>query len=947
MENENINFEDLLGNGGVISDDLLLSALHDDVDLDWLTNGCDDLPAETSAIATQEQPQQHHVFTTTCQPSPASSHLSSAPTSPQQVVPQVDSPTIRQLLTTSRVQEIGVAHPQAGQKIILQPITQAQNILVASTGQPLLLQANPMANTTPTLVYRSACTAPVATVIEPKSCSPEFTMEADIMPADFGLRRPERKSAHNVIEKRYRSSINDKIVEMKNIVAGEEAKLNKSAVLRKAIDYIRFLQNQNIKLKQENLQLRNGIMPTTNASQKVMARNVPSPSSESVDSNDSSAESHGLPDSPLSIESEKGMPKVMMDKSRMILCSLMFGVLILNPFGSMIDTSGPQEDFSAAGNSRTILEDKASYTWQSVFQTSASTLFLTAIHLFLFLLVLVKIFIYGEANISAQSRAMQSYWVHRRQVDIEFKEGSGKRDVVNKHLSLAVEALGRPVARSKLELVMSALWQCIHQLLHRLAVTRWFVNRAGGFAADCLTRKNILVARSECAKAYHQLNQVSLCTDQQANLSGFVLAMTALNLSEASGKAVTSNFCCHVYAMAAIRLRHTLPRCFDFLSKFYMYKARRYQRPSEDMDTNLRWLMSASGQEFFSKSTTWKLGEKFNSHLVQQQTSLDPLIRCASFFRDEQLRRALAIVVSPGQATGKISQVLDLVKEADENNKAVAVGMLAPCQDPVSRWWASVLATAAHWMLDQPGEAQQYYHLVESVPRKETEEEDFLTGEALVATFETCKIMNGTTYTLYEQLSVLDKASDKLDEAAEHVRTHKDADEAVLKNCLLLSCDWQLSARTTLWQREMGGDTVTSGYLAAFQRDLNSLRKVSEGLSWARPRVFLHEATVRMMAGAAPGKTQQLLDRSLIQRSSGRGLICGKDDRLVVTGEREHATALYMACRHLPPQLLASPGERAGMLTEAARTLEKIGDRRKLEECYSLMKNLGTSFQAC
>ena len=35
--------------------------------------------------------------------------------------------------------------------------------------------------------------------------------------------------------------------------------LNKSAVLRKAIDYIRFLQHSNRKLKQENLSLRTAV----------------------------------------------------------------------------------------------------------------------------------------------------------------------------------------------------------------------------------------------------------------------------------------------------------------------------------------------------------------------------------------------------------------------------------------------------------------------------------------------------------------------------------------------------------------------------------------------------------------------------------------------------------------------------------------------------------------
>lgn len=51
--------------------------------------------------------------------------------------------------------------------------------------------------------------------------------------------REVKRSAHNAIERRYRTSINDKIIELKNIIVGVEAKLNKSAILRKTIDYIR------------------------------------------------------------------------------------------------------------------------------------------------------------------------------------------------------------------------------------------------------------------------------------------------------------------------------------------------------------------------------------------------------------------------------------------------------------------------------------------------------------------------------------------------------------------------------------------------------------------------------------------------------------------------------------------------------------------------------------
>eukprot|EP00090_Calanus_glacialis_P000418 TRINITY_DN10251_c0_g1_i2.p1 TRINITY_DN10251_c0_g1~~TRINITY_DN10251_c0_g1_i2.p1 ORF type:complete len:150 (-),score=19.49 TRINITY_DN10251_c0_g1_i2:227-676(-) len=76
-------------------------------------------------------------------------------------------------------------------------------------------------------------------------------------------------------------------------------------------------------------------------------------------------------------------------------------------------------------------------------------------------------------------------------------------------------------------------------------------------------------------------------------------------------------------------------------------------------------------------------------------------------------------------------------------------------------------------------------------------------------------------------------------------------------------------------------------------------------------RLYLHEATIRLMAGASPGKTQLLLDRSAATKTNRRGLMCGKE-REVYSGEREHAMALVMACRHLPTQLMASPGERSG-----------------------------------
>lgn len=62
---------------------------------------------------------------------------------------------------------------------------------------------------------------------------------------------------------------------------------------------------------------------------------------------------------------------------------------------------------------------------------------------------------------------------------------------------------------------------------------------------------------------------------------------------------------------------------------------------------------------------------------------------------------------------------------------------------------------------------------------------------------------------------------------------------------------------------------------------------------------------------------------------------------VTVNGDRERATAMYVACKYLPTSLLCSPGERIGLLVEAAKTLKQIGDRKKLDDCYQLMKSIG------
>uniref|UniRef100_A0A3P9PRQ9 Uncharacterized protein n=1 Tax=Poecilia reticulata TaxID=8081 RepID=A0A3P9PRQ9_POERE len=166
------------------------------------------------------------------------------------------------------------------------------------------------------------------------------------------------------------------------------------------------------------------------------------------------------------------------------------------------------------------------------------------------------------------------------------------------------------------------------------------------------------------------------------------------------------------------------------------------------------------------------------------------------------------------------------------------------------------------------------------------------------------------------------------------------------KGVELLVCDLLLTLRTSLWQR--GGSSngepgpAPGSQLAGFQRDLSALRRLTQCYRQAQHKVFLHETTVRLIAGASPTRTHQLLEHNLRRRTNG-SYSAG-----CVVGERERAHAILLACRHLPMPLLTPPGHRARLLAEAKRTLERVGDRRSVQDCQQILLRLsgGTTIAA-
>ncbi|GMR43087.1 hypothetical protein PMAYCL1PPCAC_13282, partial [Pristionchus mayeri] len=570
--------------------------------------------------------------------------------------------------------------------------------------------------------------------------------------SDGGPVRPktERRTAHNLIEKKYRCSINDRIQTLKNMLSGG-AKMSKSATLRRAIEYIEELESRNRELTNAVNSLNSLCNSNGIDASKCLIIDPAAHSPNSAASSPLLSTSSSNQTSPVPHSNSKKRSRMSMDQNtaRVSLCAIMFALIVWNPIASF--TSRPVDGVAAAASGSELAAHLPSRTLQSLdeaFDPSYAhdnehwwqdhvirPCFAWSINILVVICVLSRLLVYGEPVQDMKSQTWAAFLATKRQAHAAFELGNHKE--AHRQLVECLNILDRPLPSSFFEESMAIIWQIIRHLLNSLWIGRWISRRRRD------ERKPVTVvckSHAHTAMIYHQLNQLDLLgidgdLTPSTRLRGLYFALTAVNLAESAGSSVDGLphiDHANIHMGAALRCRITLPKFLaPVLAKYFFTRSRRHVRKSPGSSPAIGFIFHPMCRKFVSDPTRLRncLEDGMSGCLFAKSSVKGLAIdRIRNAFKVHLLNQLLESLRQPNPAGSAHYTTLDIVDASQLLLTISTATTPAPSNtsfgwedgevrgDEISTWWAHVLTCGMLWRQDKLEQAKSHYALVRKVP---------------------------------------------------------------------------------------------------------------------------------------------------------------------------------------------------------------------------------------
>ncbi|KAH9420660.1 Sterol regulatory element-binding protein 2 [Dermatophagoides pteronyssinus] len=751
---------------------------------------------------------------------------------------------------------------------------------------------------------------------------------------------PEKRSAHNAIEKRYRSSINDKILELKTIIAGPDAKLKKAVILRKVIEYIHFLQKRNQLLETEVNALKKQLeiaglssSSSTDINQQLppmpnFTNNTSFPTSPgSVSSSSSSSLSPAS--SPSGFQKPPTPPSFYRDPSRLMCFALILTVVTYNPLGSVVEKSSSLVNYESNHVGRTILSFMSDYDttsntsfWMKAFNFTIADLFIWLVNVVVCYRIIQMAYHKSHANNDSQQHRRLNYdhKVHNQSLS---KGNQALRDGdIGRATGYYQQALKEISGKSvPIDSVISQLYWIVRAMIilyfnETIAFIRSFLPTSsindGKLCTFCGSSEcdQIIGQRIVCY-LYGRLTMLTLLKSQgRPSLLSYVYALTGINESFRFDQNHEDGKC---------------QRSMAYLLTAILFK------PQHNLFARYFWHKSYA--------------TAYSTKLSQEQFLLRPLGR--RYFMKPYLHWSYAF--------DKPSIFIE--------TKSIVTSMMAFIAAKYRKYLIKKLIRIGfYWLTGNDRKAVEIKGRFPSTLRNNLLALSLMFASCLkkyVSIGKHPKRLNSIKQ-IGHFLQLLDRASYELRKSFESNSNSINGDACddchvqLVEAFQLLALDWILSSRVRLWQHfqslsnqekdQQNGNKekqlliIRNYSISAFGQDLKVLRYLSQSMmSSARTKLYYYEGVYRLISGASPFEAQLLFGRALRKRHCGQKsqkLICspGSQDESPssLSDIDDYARSLQMSATYMPDQYFISTGERRGLIQEINSIRNQYGSFKRL-----------------